>query len=343
VRWKKIQAVEHKIGFCTNSNGERIAYETFGHGPALVFPPAYFAIVGVCDLGQDYRAFFEDFARFHTVVIYDTRGAGLSDRNRNVYDLESELSDLEAVINHLNLDKVILFGMSMGGPIAIAYAVKHPECVSHLMLYGTYAYYGKFVSNEVRSSLLSLLRQPNNWIGLRSFTSIWAPSSKTDEIELLMANAREITTSESYSSLVEMLYTLDVTDLCPQVKVPTLIVHAKDDKLIDFRAGRELASLIPSAQFVPWTGDHLGNVRDSELRQVVLKFLGDPVISDPVPKESAGYTGKAESLSNPPEPKTEQKKVNWLRMSNPLVKILITILASVIAGIILMLIRFLFT
>ena len=335
--------MEHKIGFCTTQDGVRIAYQAIGNGPAIISLPAYFVEVDVMQLVPEVARFIEAGTRHRTIVLYDMWGAGMSDRNRTVFTLESELSALEAVIDHLQLDKVALWGTSQCGPTAIAYAAKHPERVSHLMLYGTYAYYGKFVSNEVKTSLLSLLRQPNNWIGLRSFTSLWAPSSKTDEIELLMANAREITTSESYSSLVEMLYTLDVTELCPQVKVPTLIVHAKDDKLIEFRAGLELASLIPSARFVPWTGDHLGNIRDTELRQVVLKFLGDPVISDPVPKESAGYTGKAESLSNPPEPKTEQKKMNWLRMSNPIVKILITILASVIAGIILMLIRFLFT
>ena len=326
--------MEHKIGFCTNSIGARIAYETFGQGPALVFPPGYMAVVGFCELVPDYRIYFEDFARFHTVVLYDTRGAGLSDRNRTIYDLDSELSDLEAVVNHFKLDKVILAGQGMGGPIAIAYAARQPERVTQLYLYGSYAYYGKFVSNEVKSSLLSLLRQPNNWIGLRAQISQFAPSSSADEIEFLLVNAQEITTPENYAKLMEMLYTLDVTDLCALVKAPTLIVHAKSDMLIDFRAGLELASLIPNARFVPWTGNHLGNVRDTELRRVVLEFLGDPV-----PEQSTNDTGKAESLSHLVEPKTEQKKLDWLRVDNPLVYIIVTIVASVIAGAILTLFK----
>ena len=272
--------MEHKIGFCTNPSGARIAYESFGQGPTLVFTPAYLAMVGVCDLAPEYRAYFEDFARFHTVVLYDTRGAGLSDRNRTVYDLQSELSDLEAVINHLKLDKVILDGQSMGGPSAIAFAARHPERVTHLFLYGSYAYYGKFVPDEVKASILSLLRQPDNWLGLRSFLSTFAPSSNTDEIELLIAHAHELATPENYANLIEMLFNLDATNLCPMVKAPTLIMHARGDKMIDFKAGLELASLIPNARFVPWTGDHLGNVRDVELRRVVLEFLGDPVRAD---------------------------------------------------------------
>jgi len=272
--------VEHKIGFCTTPDGARIAYTTFGHGPAMVWPPGYFYAVGALDLLPEARDYFEDFARYHTVVLYDIRGAGLSERNRTVFTLESELQDLETVINHLKLDKVILVGQSMAGPVAIAYAGKHPERVTHLYLYGSYAYCGKFLPDEVKSSTLTLLRQQNNWQGTRSFLSLMAPQSSTDEIELYTAVLKEITTPENFARLIEMLYTLDVTNLCPGVKAPTLVIHSKGDLMIDFKAGLELASLIPNARFVPWEGSHWGPIRDTELRRVVLEFLGDPVRAD---------------------------------------------------------------
>jgi hypothetical protein len=106
------------------------------------------------------------------------------------------------------------------------------------------------------------------------------PQSSTDEIELYIAIIKEILPPENFARLIEMLYTLDVTDLCPGVKVPTLVIHSKGDMMIDFKAGLELASLIPNARFVPWEGSHLGPVRDTELRRVVLEFLGDPVRAD---------------------------------------------------------------
>jgi len=271
--------VEHKIGFCTNPEGARIAYTTFGHGSALMWPPAYFTAANSLLLPEA-RDYFEDFARYHTTVMYDIRGAGLSDRNRTVFTLESDLQDLETVINHLKLDKVILAGQSMAGPVAIAYAAKHPERVTHLYLYGSYAYCGKFLPDEVKSSILLLLRQQNNWLGIRSFLSLMWPQGGTDEIELALALLKEVTTSENFARLIEMLYRLDVTDLCPVVKAPTLVVHARGDMMIDFKAGLELASLIPNARFVPCEGSHVSPTQDTELRRVIHEFLGDPIEAD---------------------------------------------------------------
>jgi pimeloyl-ACP methyl ester carboxylesterase len=246
----------------------------------MVCPPAYFQAIGPLDLLPDWRDFWGNFARYHTVVLYDIRGAGLSDRNRTVFTLESELQDLEAVINHLKLDTIILIGNSMAGPVAIAYAAKYPKRVTHLVLYGSYAYCGKFLPDEVKSSIFSLLRQKNNWLGTRSFMSLMWPQGSTDEIELLIAGIKEVTTPENFARLIEMLYTLDVTDLCPVVKAPTLVVHARGDLMIDFKAGLELASLIPNARFVPWEGSHISPIRDTELQRVIHEFLGDPVAVD---------------------------------------------------------------
>jgi pimeloyl-ACP methyl ester carboxylesterase len=153
----------------------------------MVWPPGYFNAIGLLDLLPEIRDYFEAFARYHTVVVYDIRGAGLSERNRTVFTLESELQDLETVINHLKLDKVILQGHSIAGPVAIAYAAKHPERVTHLSLYGSYAYCGKFLPDEVKSSILTLLRQQNNWLGIKTFMSLLMPQGSADEIELVLS------------------------------------------------------------------------------------------------------------------------------------------------------------
>ena len=285
--------MEPKIGFCTNPDGARIAYATLGHGPAFVIPPSYFQCITPYKTIPEVRYLFESLARYHTVVYYDQHGAGLSDRNRTVFTLESELQDLETVIDHLKLISLILYGASMSGPIVIAYAAKYPERVTHLILYGTYANYGKFVTEEFKSSLVSLLRQPANWLGGRALTSLSVPQTHIDNLELYTNLARESTTPESAANLIDMLYRLDVTHLCHLVKSPTLVMHRKGDMLIDFKAGLELAALIPNARFVQMEGDiHIPFLGDTEsVLYNIFEFLGDPITGDKA-KKAAKPTAK---------------------------------------------------
>jgi len=287
--------VEPQVGFCTNAVGVRIAYAILGQGPAFVIPPSYFHQVAASKTVPEARHLFESLARYHTVVIYDQHGAGLSDRNRTIFTLESELSDLETVTDHLKLNRLILYGASMSGPIAIAYAAKYPERVTHLILYGAYAEYGKFVSEEFKASVVSLLRQPNNWLGQRALVDLVGPQTHIDNLELMANLARENTTPEVAANLIDMLYKLNVTHLCPRVKSPTLVMHRKGDMLIDFKAGLELASLIPNARFIQMEGNiHIPFLGDTEsfLRNI-FEFLGDPVTDDKVKKGAHSATKKS--------------------------------------------------
>ncbi len=345
--------MEHKIGFCTTQDGVRIAYQAIGNGPAIISLPAYFVEVDVMQLVPEVARFIEAGTRHRTIVLYDMWGAGMSDRNRTVFTLESELSALEAVIDHLQLDKVALWGTSQCGPTAIAYAAKHPERVSHLTLYGTYAYLGKYIQEGIQSSMLTLLRQQNNYLGIRAIQNLMTPNASNDWLELMVAMYQEVTTPEVYAHFIELCFTLNVTELCQKVSAPTLVMHRKGDLWISFKAGVELASLIPNAHFLPLEGNiHEHFLGDWEtVLQSVLQFIGDPVEvdknkervipvfqDDPVPKDSAD-TGKVASLSLVAEPKPEQKKLDWLRVDNPLVYIIVTIVASVIAGAILTLFK----
>ena len=271
--------MEPQIGFCTTPDGARIAYATLGQGPVMVVPPAYFHIIVGFKTNPETRSMFDSLARYHTVVVYDMRGAGFSDRNRTVFTLESELQDLETVIDHLKLDKMILFGRGLYGPVVIAYAVKYPERVTHLILYASYAYYGKYVSEEFVASILSLLRQPDNWVGGRAVSSLMGPQTDINYLDRLVKLMRDAATPDILAQAFEMACKFDVTDLCPRIETPTLVMHRKDDRMIDFKAGLELAALIPDAKFIPLEGDtnwtFLGDT-DSWLRYVS-EFLNDPV------------------------------------------------------------------
>ena len=271
--------MEPQIGFCTTPDGARIAYATLGQGPVMVVPPAYLHIIEGLKTNPETRSMFESLARYHTVVVYDMRGAGFSDRNRTVFTLESELHDLETVIDHLKLDKMILFGRGAYGPVAIAYTAKYPERVTHLILYASYAYYGKYISDEFIASISSLLRQPDNWVAGRAVTSLAGPQTDSIYMDRMIKFMRDSATPEIHAQHLEMACKFDVTDLCPRIKTPTLVMHRKGDLLIEFKAGLELASLIPNSRFVPLEGDtnytFLGDT-ETWLRYIS-EFLNDPV------------------------------------------------------------------
>src|SRR5579871_4110343 len=124
-RWAMVAPVR----FCRTPDGIQIAYRTAGSGPPLVFPAWWFTQQEVLWEIPPVRDFFAQLATSFTVVTYDKPGCGLSDRDHPAYTLEAQIAALEAVIDHLKLQRLALFGFSMGGPSAIAYAAHHPERV----------------------------------------------------------------------------------------------------------------------------------------------------------------------------------------------------------------------
>jgi len=269
--------LEHQIRFCISPEGARIAYTAVGQGPALVIPPAW---VSHQELGwQDplARGFYERLAHHHTVVSYDRPGTGLSDRNRTDFSVDSDVRDLETVVDHLKLKRLALMGFSCGGPVAVAYATKHPRRVSHLILYGTYACGAAITTEEVKASLISLVRA--HWgIGSKALADVFAPGADAALSELIAKFERECATPEIAAKLLDLTYNAEVVQLLPSIRVPTLVLHRQRDRTIPFRLGRELASLIPNAHFIPLEGkDHLPMYGDSNsLLRAIAEFLGDP-------------------------------------------------------------------
>src|SRR5574341_50661 len=127
-----------RIRFCTSRDGTRIAYATCGAGPPLVWAASW---VHHLELDWDsplWRPWISLLARRHTLVRYDWRGCGLSDREQVGFSFESFVGDLEAVIEAAGLEQFVLFGTAGGSAIGATYAVRHPERVSHLVLYAGY-------------------------------------------------------------------------------------------------------------------------------------------------------------------------------------------------------------
>jgi len=302
--------LEQKIRFCIAADGSRLAYSITGQGPALVMPPPMVSHQELIWQAQGYRRFWERLANHHTLVFYDRPGTGLSDRSRAEFSLDSELRDLEIVIDHLKLKCLALLGHGFGGPVAIAYAAKHPRRISHLILYATYARGAAIATEEVRGSVISLVQA--HWgVGSRALADILIPSDAASEFTAKYL--RECAAPEIVTKILDFAYRSDVVHLLASLRVATLVLHRHQDRAIPFRLGREMASLIPNAHFVPlegrenlpWLGDY-----ESVLRAIA-EFLGDPVtvdqavdsrrpiapnltvaVDDPVAQEARSFIGR---------------------------------------------------
>src|SRR5690242_14347827 len=232
-----------------------------------------------------WRPFLEGLAARHTIIRYDERGSGLSDWNAPDLSFESWVRDLESVVDVIGLKRFALLGISRGGPIAIAYAVRHPERVSHLVLYGAFAmgrnHYAPATNMEARRAIISLVRL--NWGAKnpafgRLFTCRFIPNA-TPEHEQWFDDLQRISTSAEHAArLMEIDDAIDVRELLPKVTVPTLVLHCDEDKVTSPRHGQQLAAAIPGAQYVSLhSANHLPLAEEPAWQEVLAalaQFLG---------------------------------------------------------------------
>ncbi len=275
--------MEQQIRFCTTSDGVRIAYAAVGEGPPLVRVLGWFSHLEL-DWGTPWvKAAVEVTARKYTYIRYDGRGMGLSDRDVTDFSVESQLKDLEAVIDAVELPQVALYALSQGGPVAITYAARHPERVSHLVLYGSFARVRPRDAQEAQlwPALVTLVRQgwgSDNPAFRQTFTAMFMPDADAGRIRWFNDLQRASTSAENAANFLVQLGSFNVTDLLPAVKTPTLIFHCRGDQAVPFERGRELAAAIPNARFVPLdSNNHALGIEEPAwqvLQQNMDSFLG---------------------------------------------------------------------
>lgn len=247
------------IRFCTSPSGVRLAYATAGSGPPLVKAANYLTHLEHDWNGPVWSPWLRSLAEHHTLIRYDERGCGLSDWEVDDFSLEAWVEDLEAVVDALNLDRFPLLGISQGAAVCVAYAEKHPEKVSHLLLYGGYAR-GRFhrgLAPDERAeaeTMINVIRVgwgKQNPAFRQLFSTQLMPDGTEEQIEWLNELARLSATPANAATMERAFYQIDVTDRAPEVSVPTLVLHSRQDAAIPFEEGRLLAGLIPDARFVP--------------------------------------------------------------------------------------------
>ncbi|HVE56633.1 MAG TPA: alpha/beta hydrolase, partial [Pyrinomonadaceae bacterium] len=197
---------------------------------------------------------------------YDERGCGLSDWNVADFSLDAWVRDLETVVDAAGIERFPLLGISQGGPIAIAYAIRHPERVSRLILYGSFARgYNKRNLSPAHLAewriLVDLVRV--GWgretpAFRQVFSALFLPDGSPEDLRAFDRLQRESASPENAARMMAAFGDVDVQDVAPLLRIPTLVLHRHGDLRIPFEEGRRLAGLIPDARLVTMEGrNHL--------------------------------------------------------------------------------------
>jgi pimeloyl-ACP methyl ester carboxylesterase/DNA-binding CsgD family transcriptional regulator len=246
------------IRFCTTPEGVRIAFATSGNGPPLVKAANWLSHLEFDWNSPVWRHWLGELSRYHTLVRYDQRGCGLSDWDVDDFSLDAWVRDLETVVDTLGLEKFPLLGLSRGGVVAMAYAARHPEKVSRLVLYGSYVLgrYARSKSEQQRGeaeALLSLMATGwgrDNPAFRQLFTTLFMPEATPEQAQWFNDLQRLSTSPENAVRMSRASYSFDHSELASAVRVPTLVLHGREDAVVPFEQGRQLAALIPGARFV---------------------------------------------------------------------------------------------
>jgi pimeloyl-ACP methyl ester carboxylesterase/DNA-binding winged helix-turn-helix (wHTH) protein len=244
------------VRFSVTEDGVRLAWASIGDGPPLVKASNWLTHLDFEWGSPIWQHWWTELSKHHRLIRYDERGNGMSQRDVPDVSFDTWVRDLETVVDAAGLDRFSLLGISRGGSIAIAYAVKHPERVSKLVLYGAFPvgiyHYGNPEELEARRALISLTRLGwghHNPAFCRMFTNRFMPNATPVHENWFDDLQRMSTSAENAARLMEVDSNIDVRRFLRQVQVPTLVVHCDRDQVVSSEHGRQLAAEIPDARY----------------------------------------------------------------------------------------------
>ncbi len=278
--------MEPRIQYAKTADGVSIAFWTLGEGMPLVVAWGWTHVQLEWQF-PEIRAFYERLAAGTNLVRFDHRGIGLSDRNVTDYSLDTLLLDLEAVVDHLGLGKFAIVTGGFSGPVAITYAVRHSERVSHVLLWCAWAR-APDVFRSGRVQAVGALRGKDWEVYTETTARLQTGWSAGEVAHRLAAFVRESVTPEGLQSLMDAVAQFDVTELLPQVRSPTLVAHRRQVLVPDVEVARGLASCIPGARLAFLEGESW------------LPFLGDTEAVLRAIDEFLGIEGEKGALTREP-------------------------------------------
>lgn len=251
--------MKQEIRFCHSKDGVCIAYATSGSGPPLVYVANWLTHLKLDWNSPLWSHWFQELSRGHTLVRFDARGNGLSDRAVENLSVDAWAQDLAAVVNDLGLEQFSLLGFCQGGATSIGYTVRHPERVRRLILFNSYAH-GAFNEKgteedkreaEALADLIEIGWGQEAAAFRQLFANLMLPEASMEDLRWYADLQKRTVSPHLAMRLWRAFHTLDVSHLAPQVPVPTLVLHTQGNKIVAFEDGRALASLIPGARFIP--------------------------------------------------------------------------------------------
>jgi pimeloyl-ACP methyl ester carboxylesterase len=246
------------VTFCRAADGVNLAVATVGRGPVLIRAAHWTTHIEYEWQNPVMGPLLRHLADRFRLVRYDGRGTGLSDRDPPVISFQTMLYDLEAAVDVLSQERFALLGISGGAATSIAYAVRHPQRVSKLVLFGGYAQgrnrRGSPQDAEEAKAFLTMAREgwgDDRSLFARAFFSFWLPNGSPEQLNSFITFQRLATSDgQTAVSLRRAIDDIDIVGLLPKVRVPTLVFHCIHDRLVPFDHGRRLAASIPNARFV---------------------------------------------------------------------------------------------
>ena len=256
--------MNQQIRFCRSFDGTRIAYSVTGEGPPIVRSPHWLTHVEYEWDSPLWRPWIDEMSRSYTYLRMDERACGLSDWEVKDISFESWVRDFEAVIDAAGIERFALFGASQGSSIAIEYAVRHPERVTHLVLLGGYSrgWLKRGPPPDRVAELEALLKLVEVGWGREDpayrqiYSTQFIPGATLEELASFSELQRRSCSPENAVRIIRSMFTINVTDSAPRLRCPTLVLHARGDRRAPFEEGRVLASLIPGSRLVPLETDN---------------------------------------------------------------------------------------
>ena len=312
--------MKQQIRFCTTADGVQLAYATSGEGPPLVMSATWLTHLEHQWRSLAWKPWLEEFSSRYNVLRYDSRGCGLSDHALGDIGFDTWVDDMETVIDAAGLERFALVGTCQGGPVAMEYARRHPDRVSHLVLYGTYAR-GRFKRTNLPDQaekarvLLDLTRL--GWgHENHEFAQVWAtqfqPGGTLEHLRSWCEQQHQATSAENAARLLSIGWNVDRTETARQISTPTLVLHVEGDRVVPIEEGRRLAGLIPGCRFVQLDSENhmpiAGEPAWARLQEEVRAFLASEparhaarpalALGELTPRERAVLEGIARGLDN---------------------------------------------
>ena len=268
--------MEQRLGSAHRAGGPKVVYATAGAGPPLLLIGGWLSHLELSWALPPERHLCEVLAHGRTLIRYDRPGCGMSERPSDLdWSLDDELDTIEAVMGAAGAARVDVVGSSLGVPVAIEWAARHPDTVDRLVLYGGWVRGSDIAPAPVREHVVGLVA--GHWgLGSDVITDIFAPDATAGTRAAFADYQRQASSAATAAGLLELCYRIDVTDSLPRVLSPTLVVHREHDRAAPVEQSRLIAASIPGARLTVLPGrSHLPYIGDVDtLLTTIRAFLG---------------------------------------------------------------------